>query len=99
MGDVALRDITFDELQVWTSGLSAAGGSTRFAKAWPVGLAGDPGAPGRQRRASQFAVRSRFVAVNPAEGIELPDKSEAEQRYPRTRQRTDSRSPAGAIAR
>ena len=29
----------------------------------------------------KFAVRSRFVAVNPAEGIELPDKSEAEQRY------------------
>lgn len=78
--NVALRDIAHAELQTWISGLSAVGGSTRFAKR---GLS-----PSRVIQAHQvisavfkFAVRSKFLAVNPAEGIELPDKLEVEQRY------------------
>lgn len=29
----------------------------------------------------KFAVKSRYIAVNPAEGVELPDKTEVEQKY------------------
>lgn len=78
--DVELRAIAFDELQVWTSGLSAAGGSSRFEKR---GLSASRVIQAHQVVSAvlKFAVKSRFIAVNPAEGIELPDKTETEQRY------------------
>lgn len=79
-GEVTLRDIAFDDMQVWTSGLSAAGGSTRFAKR---GLSASRVIQAHQVVSAvlKFAVKARFIAVNPAEGIELPDKTETEQRY------------------
>lgn len=77
--DVALRDIAFDDLQVWISGLSVDG-SVRFSG---KGLSAS-----RVRQAHQvvgavlkFAVKSKHLAVNPADGIELPTLPETEQRY------------------
>ncbi|WP_255245979.1 tyrosine-type recombinase/integrase [Mycobacterium persicum] len=77
--DVALRDIRFDELQVWVSGLSVDG-SVRFE--------GNGLSASRVRQAHQlvgavlkFAVKAKHLATNPADGIELPRLPEAEQRY------------------
>ncbi len=77
--DIALRDIAFDDLQVWISGLSVDG-SVRFSG---KGLSAS-----RVRQAHQvvgavlkFAVKSKHLAVNPADGIELPTLPETEQRY------------------
>lgn len=77
--DVPLRDIRFDELQVWISSLSI-GGSARFDG---KGLSAS-----RVRQAHQligavlkFAVKAKHLAVNPADGIELPRLPETEQRY------------------
>ncbi|WP_234783129.1 tyrosine-type recombinase/integrase [Mycolicibacter sinensis] len=76
---VALRDIRFDDLQVWTTGLSV-NGSVRFEG---KGLSAS-----RVRQAHQlvgavlrFAVKAKHLAANPAEGIDLPDIPESEQRY------------------
>jgi integrase len=75
----ALRDIHFDELQVWISGLSADG-SIRFKG---KGLSAS-----RVRQAHQltgavlkFAVKAKHLAVNPTDGVELPRLPESEQRY------------------
>jgi integrase len=77
--DVQLRDVRFDELQVWITGLSVRG-SVRFDG---KGLSAS-----RVRQAHQvvgavlrFAVKARHLAVNPAEGVELPRLPESEQRY------------------
>jgi integrase len=77
--DVALRDIAFDDLQVWVSGLSVDG-SVRFDG---KGLSAS-----RVRQAYQvigavlkFAVKAKHLSGNPADGIELPDLPETEQRY------------------
>lgn len=78
--DVALRDVRYDDMQVWVSGLSAEGGSSRFAKR---GLSASRVIQAHQvvGAVMKFAVRSKYLAVNPAEGIDLPDKTEVEQRY------------------
>lgn len=78
--DVALRDVGYDDLQVWISGLSAAGGSSRFEKR---GLSASRVIQAHQvvGAVMKFAVKSRYIAVNPAEGVELPDKTEVEQKY------------------
>lgn len=77
--DVALRDIAFDDLQVWITGLSVEGSSRFEGK----GLSAS-----RVRQAHQlvgavlkFAVKAKHLSVNPADGIELPDLPETEQRY------------------
>ncbi|MGE5696839.1 MAG: tyrosine-type recombinase/integrase [Candidatus Sericytochromatia bacterium] len=77
--DVPLRDVRFDDLQVWITSLSVDG-SARFDGR---GLSAS-----RVRQAHQlvgavlkFAVRARHLAANPAEGVELPRLPEAEQRY------------------
>lgn len=77
--DVALRDVRFDDLQVWITGLSVDG-SVRFTG---KGLSAS-----RVRQAHQlvgavlrFAVKARHLAVNPAEGVELPTIPQTEQRY------------------
>jgi integrase len=77
--DVPLRDIRFDDLQVWITGLSV-GGSVRFEG---KGLSAS-----RVRQAHQlvgavlkFAVKAKHLAVNPADGVELPRLPESEQRY------------------
>ncbi|RUP30038.1 MAG: site-specific integrase, partial [Mycolicibacterium sp.] len=77
--DVPLRDIRFDDLQVWISGLSVDG-SVRFED---KGLS-----PSRVRQAHQlvgavlkFAVKAKHLSANPADEIELPRLPEVEQRY------------------
>ena len=77
--DVPLRDVRFDDLQVWITGLSVDG-SVRFEG---KGLSAS-----RVRQAHQlvgavlkFAVKARHIAANPADGVELPRLPESEQRY------------------
>jgi integrase len=76
---VPLREIGYDDLQVWISGLSA-NGSVRFEG---KGLSAS-----RVRQAHQlvgavltFAVKAKHLPANPAEGIELPRLPDIEQRY------------------
>jgi site-specific recombinase XerC len=77
--DVPLRDVRYDDLQVWLSGLSVDG-AVRFEG---KGLSAS-----RVRQTHQlmgavlkFAVKARHLSVNPADGIELPRLPETEQRY------------------
>lgn len=77
--DVPLREISFDEMQVWISSLSVDG-SVRFEG---KGLSAS-----RVRQAHQlvgavlkFAVKARHLSANPADGIDLPTLPETEQRY------------------
>lgn len=77
--DVALRDIRYDDLQVWVTSLSVDG-SVRFEG---KGLSAS-----RVRQAHQlvgavlkFAVKAKHLAVSPADGIDLPTLPETEQRY------------------
>ena len=77
--DVPLREVRFDDLQVWITDLSVDG-SVRFE--------GNGLSASRVRQAHQlvgavlkFAVKAKHLAVNPADGIELPRLPEAEQRY------------------
>jgi integrase len=77
--DVPLRDMRFDELQVWITGLSVDG-SVRFEG---KGLSAS-----RVRQAHQlvgavlkFAVKAKHLPANPADGAELPRLPESEQRY------------------
>jgi integrase len=77
--DVALRDVRFEDLQVWISGLSVDG-SVRFE--------GEGLSASRVRQAHQlvgailkFAVKAKHLAANPADGVELPRLPQTEQRY------------------
>ena len=77
--DVPLREIGFDDLQVWIAALSIDG-SSRFEGR---GLSAS-----RVRQTHQligavlkFAVKAKHLAANPADGIELPRLPEIEQRY------------------
>jgi integrase len=77
--DIPLRDVRFDDLQVWITGLSVDG-SVRFEG---KGLSAS-----RVRQAHQlvgavlkFAVKAKHLPANPADGLELPRLPEAEQRY------------------
>jgi integrase len=77
--DVPLREISFDEMQVWISALSV-NGSVRFEG---KGLSAS-----RVRQAHQlvgavleFAVKARHLPTNPVDGIDLPKLPETEQRY------------------
>ena len=77
--DIALRDIAFDDLQVWISGLSVDG-SVRFEG---KGLSAS-----RIRQAHQlvgavlkFAIKAKYISVNPADEIDLPTLPDTEQRY------------------
>jgi integrase len=76
---VPLREIRFDDLQVWITGLSV-GGSVRFEG---KGLSAS-----RVRQAHQligavlkFAVKAKHLPANPADDVELPRLPESEQRY------------------
>lgn len=77
--DVPLRDVRYDDLQVWITGLSADG-SVRFEGS---GLSAS-----RVRQTHQlvgavlkFSVRAKHLSVNPADGMDLPRLPETEQRY------------------
>jgi integrase len=77
--DIPLRDVRFDDLQVWITGLSVDG-SVRFEG---KGLSAS-----RVRQAHQlvgavlkFAVKAKHLPANTADGLDLPRLPEAEQRY------------------
>jgi integrase len=77
--DVPLRDMRFDDLQVWITSLSVDG-SVRFEGR---GLSAS-----RVRQAHQlvgavlkFAVKAKHLPASPADGVELPRLPEIEQRY------------------
>ena len=77
--DVPLRDMRYDDLQVWVTGLST-NGLVRFE--------GNGLSASRVRQTYQlvgavlkFAVRAKHLAVSPADGVELPTLPETEQRY------------------
>jgi integrase len=77
--DVPLREVQFDDLQVWITSLSVDG-SVRFES---KGLSAS-----RVRQAHQligavlkFAVKAKHLPASPADGVDLPRLPEAEQRY------------------
>lgn len=77
--DVPLRDVRFEDLQQWISGLSADG-SVRFEG---KGLSAS-----RIRQTHQlvgavlrFAVRAKHLAADPTDGVELPTLPDVEHRY------------------
>jgi integrase len=77
--DVPLKDIRFDDLQVWITGLSVDG-SVRFE--------GNGLSASRVRQTHQligavlkFAIKAKHLAINPAHSIDLPRLPESEQRY------------------
>lgn len=77
--DVSLREVKFEDLQEWISGLSADG-SVRFEG---KGLSAS-----RIRQTHQlvgavlrFAVRAKHLAADPTDGVELPTLPDTEQRY------------------
>lgn len=78
-GDVALRDMSFDGIQEWVSGLSVSGSArwegqglsaSRVIQAYQV-----------VSQVLRFAVRAKHLAANPADDIDLPRKRDVEQRY------------------
>jgi len=77
--DVPLRDVRYDDLQVWITSLSV-NGSSRFEG---KGLRAS-----RVRQTHQligavlkFTVRAKHLPANPADGVELPRLPDTEQRY------------------
>jgi integrase len=77
--DVALRDVTFEDLQSWITGLSVDGSSKRPGE----GLSASRVIQAYQvvGQVLRYAVRAKHLAANPADGVELPRKPETEQRY------------------
>jgi integrase len=78
-GDVSLREMTFEDLQGWVSGLSV-NGSTRFDG---KGLSASRVIQAQQvvSQVLRYAVKAKHLPASPADGIELPDKHEVDQRY------------------
>ena len=73
------RDMSFDRIREWVSGLSVGGsarwegkalGASRVIQAYQV-----------VSQVLRFAVRAKYLAANPADGIELPRKRDVDQRY------------------
>jgi integrase len=77
--NVPLRDITFEDLQQWVSGLSV-NGSSRFGG---KGLSASRVIQAHQvvDQVLKYAVKAKRLPANPADGIELPRKHEVDQRY------------------
>ncbi|MET7771536.1 tyrosine-type recombinase/integrase [Nocardia sp. NPDC005366] len=78
-GRTPLRDIEFEDVQAWVVTLSESGGyrfkgqglsASRVIQAYQV-----------LDQVLRFAIKAKRLAVNPAEEIDLPQKSPAERRY------------------
>ncbi|MEV0709269.1 tyrosine-type recombinase/integrase [Nocardia aurea] len=78
-GRKPLRDIEFEDVQAWVVTLSESGGyrfkgqglsASRVIQAYQV-----------LDQVLRFAIKAKRLAVNPAEEIDLPQKSPAEKRY------------------
>jgi integrase len=77
--DTALKDIEFEDYQVWITGLSVSGSSKR---------PGDGLSPSRVIQAHQvvaavvrFAIKTGRLGTDPTEDVELPKKLDGQQRY------------------
>lgn len=77
--DVALRDIGFEDMQEWITGLSVDGSTKKVGQ----GLSASRVIQAHQvvSQVLRYAIRAKHLAVNPAEDLELPQKVEGEQRY------------------
>lgn len=78
--DTPLREIDYEGVQTFISALSRPGGSSRFADRK---LSASRVKQTHQLMGAVFkyAVRSKRIATNPADGVELPRLAVAEQRY------------------
>jgi integrase len=78
-GDVALREVTFEDLQQWVTGLSVDGSYKVEGK----GLSASRVIQAHQvvSQVLRYAVRAKHLPASPAEGVELPRKPEVEKRY------------------
>ncbi|NLE80478.1 MAG: hypothetical protein GX610_13000 [Rhodococcus sp.] len=76
--DVALKDIGHEDVQAWVTGLSKSGyrftdrglSASRVFQAYQV-----------VDRFLRYAIRTKRLAINPANDVELPRKTEPEKRY------------------
>jgi integrase len=77
--EVPLREVSFDDLQEWVSGLSV-NGSTRFEG---KGLSASRVIQAHRviSQVLSFAVKAKHLPANPADGVELPRKRDGERRY------------------
>ncbi len=77
--DVPLREVSFEDLQQWVTGLSVSGSSRFEGK----GLSASRVIQAHQvvSQVLRYAVKAKHLPANPGEGIELPRKPETEQRY------------------
>jgi integrase len=77
--DVALRDVTYEDLQQWVTGLSVNGSTKKVGK----GLSASRVIQAHQvvSQVLKYAVRAKHLPASPAESIELPRKPEIEKRY------------------
>ena len=77
--DVPLREVTFEELQQWVSGLSVNGSVKNEGR----GLSASRVIQAHQvvSQVLRYAVRAKHLPANPSDGIELPRKPETDQRY------------------
>lgn len=77
--DVPLREVAFEDLQQWVTGLSVDGSVKREGK----GLSASRVIQAHQvvSQVLRYAVRAKHLPASPADGIELPRKAETEQRY------------------
>lgn len=77
---VKLKDIGYEDVQIWVTGLSASGGGYRFEDR---GLSASRVIQAYQilNQVLRYAVRTKRLALNPANDIELPRKTEPEKRY------------------
>ena len=77
--ETALRDIAFEDYQVWITGLSVDSSTKRPGK----GLSASRVIQAHQVVAAvmKFAIRTERLGKDPTAGVELPDKIDGEQRY------------------
>jgi integrase len=78
-GEVALRDVEFENLQEWVSALSVNGSSRFDGK----GLSASRVIQTHQVVGAvlKYAIKAKHLSANPADGIDLPPKHDVGQRY------------------
>lgn len=77
-GEMKIGDITYEQVQLWVSGLSTSGHTlaerglspSRVIQAYQV-----------LNQVLRYAIRAKRLAVNPAADVALPRKAEPEKRY------------------
>jgi len=77
--DVPLREIGFEDMQEWVTGLSVDGSTKKIGR----GLSASRVIQAHQvvGQVLRYSIRAKHLAVNPVEDLELPTKVEVEQRY------------------